>query len=290
MRLEAAKALVPFTVAGLLLVGCGAQSKAPDSATPPGVAGGRGTTTAQTVPTVEATTSRTVGPTERTTRPTTGTSQPSTPSREATTARVLKPKLTFTDRTVRFERPFRLKLRATTRPSAPVVYRVVADDPRDSSNGKCRVQGDRLTIDDVPSLSAACVVEARVPPASDVVTPPPVRAVITITPPPVQISVPERVVNWADASGGAVKIRILENSGDAYGMGVSSNTSQCTVPEGDAVSPAYPAKAGVTAYVATVEVQDPQGAQYQCELVATPLPQDIFHDVEGFSFTITVRP
>ena len=290
MRLEAAKTLVPFTVAGLLLVACGAQSKAGDSATPPGVAGGRETTTAQTVPTVEATTSRTVGPTERTTRPTTGTSQPSTPSREATTARVLKPKLTFTDRTVQFERPFRLRLRATTRPAAPVVYRVVADDPRDSSNGKCRVQGDRMTIDDVPSLSASCVVEARVPPTSGVVAPPPVRAVITITPPPVQISVPERVVHWADASEGAVKIRLLENSGDAYGMGVSSNTSQCTVPEGDAVSPAYPARAGVTEYVATVDVQDPQGAQYQCELVATPLPQDIFHDVEGFSFTITVRP
>ncbi|HEX5969011.1 MAG TPA: hypothetical protein VFY88_11080 [Intrasporangium sp.] len=282
--------MVAFTVAGLLLVACGEQSRSPDAATSPGGAGGRETTAVQTVPTVEATTPPTVDPREPTTVLTTGTSEPSTPSREATTARVLKPKLTFTDRTVQFERPFRLRLRATTRPSAPVVYRVVADDPRDSSSGKCRVEGDRLTLEDVPSLSAACVVEARVPPASGVVAPPPVRAVITITPPPVQISVPERVVSWAaDASAGAARIHIRENSGDAYGMGVTSNSSQCTIPE-DAVSPGYPARAGINEYVATVEVQDPQNAEYQCELVATPLPQDIFHDVEGFAFTITVRP
>ncbi len=287
MRLGAAKGWVPFTVAGLLLVACGQQARSPQAASSPGGTGGQESTAARTVP---ATTPRTVNPPERTTPPTGGTSQPPTPSRQPTTAGVLKPKLTFTDKTVQFERPFELRLRATTRPSASVVYRVVADDPRDSSNGKCRVEGDRLTLDDVPSLSAACVVEASVTPASGIVAPPPIRAVMTITPPPVQISVPERVVNWANASGGAFKIRIRENSGDAYGMGVTSNTPQCTVPEEDAVSPAYPVRAGVTQYVATVDVQDPQDAEYQCELVATPLPQDIFHDVEGFAFTITVRP
>ena len=287
MRLGAAKGWVPFTVAGLLLVACGQQARSPQAASSPGGTGGQESTAARTVP---ATTPRTVNPPERTTPPTGGTSQPPTPSRQPTTAGVLKPKLTFTDKTVQFERPFELGLRATTRPSASVVYRVVADDPRDSGNGKCRVQGDRLTLDDVPSLSAACVVEASVTPASGIVAPPPIRAVMTITPPPVQISVPERVVNWANASGGAFKIRIRENSGDAYGMGVTSNTPQCTVPEEDAVSPAYPVRAGVTQYVATVDVQDPQDAEYQCELVATPLPQDIFHDVEGFAFTITVRP
>jgi hypothetical protein len=113
---------------------------------------------------------------------------------------------------------------------------------------------------------------------------------MTITPPPVQISVPERVVNWQDASDGALKIRIQEDTGDAYGMGVTSNTPQCTIPAEDAVSPAFPVRAGVTEYFATVVVQDPQDAEYQCEFVATPLPQDIFHDEEGFAFTITVRP
>ena len=290
MRLEAAKGLVSLTVAGLVLVACGQQARSPDAASSPGGTGGQESTASRTVPTVAVTTPRTVNTPEPTMRPTSGNSQPATPSRGTTTTGAVTPKLTFTDRTVQFERPFRLRLRATTKPFAPVVYRVVADDPRDSSNGKCRVQGDRLTLDDVPSLSAACVVEASVTPASGIVAPPPVRAVVTITPPPVQISVPERVVNWENTSGGAFKIRIRENSGDAYGMGVTSNTPQCTVPEEDAVSPAYPVRAGVTEYVATVEVQDPQGAEYQCEFVATPLPQDIFHDVEGFPFTITVQP
>jgi len=290
-RPPTATKVAAFALAGLLLVACGKQPGTAGAETSPGAAGGPETTAAAPRSTTKSSsTDQTADTSEPTTRPTTEPSRASTPSREATTTGAVRPKLTFTDRTVQFERPFRLRLRATTRPSATVVYRVVADDPRDSSNGKCRVQGDRLTLDDVPSLSAACVVEASVTPASGIVAPPPVRAVMTITPPPVQISVPERVVNWENASGGAFKIRIREDSGDAYGMGVTSNTPQCTVPEENAVSPAYPVRAGVTEYFAAVEVQDPQGAEYQCEFVATPLPQDIFHDVEGFAFTITVRP
>ena len=289
-RPPTAAKVAAFALAALLLAACGKQPGPAGAETSPGAVVGPETTAAAPRSTTEASTDQTDDPSEPTTRPTTESSGASTPSREATTPGAVRPKLTFTDRTVQFERPFRLRLRATTRPFAPVVYRVVADDPRDSSNGRCRVQGDRLTLDDVPSLSAACVVEASVTPASGIVAPPPVRAVMTITPPPVQISVPERVVNWTNASGGAFKIRIRENSGDAYGMGVTSNTPQCTVPEEDAVSPAYPVRAGVTEYFATVEMQDPQDAEYQCEFVATPLPQDIFHDVEGFPFTITVRP
>ena len=289
-RPPTATKVAAFALAALLLAACGKQPGPAGAETSPGAVVGPETTAAAPRSTTEASTDQTDDPSEPTTRPTTESSGASTPSREATTLGAVTPKLTFTDRTVQFERPFRLRLRATTRPSAPVVYRVVTDDPRDSSNGKCRVQGDRLTLDDVPSLSAACVVEASVTPASGIVAPPPVRAVMTITPPPVQISVPERVVSWAaHVSGGAARIDVRENSGDAYGMGVTSNTPQCTIPEA-AVSPAYPVRAGVTEYVATVEVQDPQDAEYQCELVATPLPQDIFHDVEGFAFTITVRP
>ena len=258
-----------------MLVGCGTQG------------GGSGVTTPQATTAEPATTTPETSTTVTTVPPTSDPTESGTSTSTRTTAAVIRPRLTFNDKSVRFARPFRLRLGATTRPSVPVVYRIALDDVRGATDGQCRIDGDQLLLGDPPQLPVVCVVEASVPKASGRVSPRPVRAVIEVTPPPLRISVPDRQVQWSDDSGGVYAIRILEDSGDAYGMGVTSSSEQCTA--GD-VSPAYPVRAGTTEYTVNVTVQKPEGAAYTCELVVTPQPQDIFHDVEGIPFVLTVSP
>jgi hypothetical protein len=202
----------------------------------------------------------------------------------------VRPTLSFRDQSVLFRRPFALALRAKTSPPVTVRYRLVTDDARGDTNGWCHVNGNRLTLEEPPNLSlpVTCVVEASVPPASGLVPPRPVRAALQVNPPPLQISVPDRQVQWTAASGGVVSLRILEDTGNAYSMDVSSdNEDQCNV---EGVSPAFPAPAGTTEFVAKVTVQNPDGASYQCGFTATAGPQDIFHDVEPYPFTVTIVP
>ena len=204
-----------------------------------------------------------------------------------TTPGVIRPNLTFPDRTVRFERPFSVRLQATTSPPVPVVFRALVGDERGINDAQCRVDGDRLLIGDPPSLSAACVVEASIPPAPGRVPPPPVSSVVTVGFPQFNVSVPPvPPVEWR-RSGSQIEVVIREDSGDAYGMWVGTSDGDCTAGE---PSPRYPARPPTTAYTAVIALPDPHGTPYTCTFTAFAVPQDIAGGVASREFSVRVMP
>ena len=295
---------VLFT-AGLNLFGCGSAGN-PGVVTPaptpvasmttasPGKAG-TSSTASRTLRATQATASPTDSP--GVTKPATATTTPGATEPTAigrtraatrtTTAGVIRPVLTFNDRTVRFERPFVVRLQATTSPRVPVVFRALVGDERGINDAQCRVEGDRLLIGDPPSLSAACVVEASIPPAPGRIPPPPVQSVVTIGFPQFNVSVPPvPPVEW-HRSGGEIEVVIREDSGDAYGMWVSTTDGECTAGE---PSPPYRAPAGTTAYRVIIALPDPRDTSYTCTFMAWAIPQDIAGGVASREFTVRVTP
>ena len=296
-----------LSTAGISLVGCGsaagpsAVTPAPTPALAPvttrspveaarsGVAS-RSVGTTQTTPSAANHTGVT-GPataslTSGANRPTAATRTPAATT-TITTSGVIRPTLTFPNRTVRFERPFRVRLQAMTNPPVPVVFRALVGDERGINDAQCRVQGDRLLIGDPPSLRAACVVEASIPPAPGRVPPPPVTSVVTIDFPRFNVSVPPvPPVEWG-RSGGEVEVGIREDSGDAYGMWVSTTEGDCTAGE---PSPRYPARPPTTAYTVVIALPDPRGTAYTCTFMAWAVPQDIAGGVANREFSVRVTP
>ena len=309
-RLRRACALVAvLSTAGLSLSGCGSAGN-PGVVTPAPTPVASMTTSSPGKAATSFTGSRTLGTTQATTSATespgvtkpataTTTSRATEPTairrtRAATTTTtttpgvvVIRPTLTFPDRTVRFERPFRVRLHATTNPPVPVVFRALVGDERGINDAQCRVQGDRLLIGDPPSLSAACVVEASIPPAPGRVPPQPVQSVVTIGFPQLNVSVPPvPPVEW-HRSGGEIEVVIREDSGDAYGMWVSTTDGECTAGE---PSPPYRAPAGTTAYRVIIALPDPRDTSYTCTFMAWAVPQDIAGGVASREFTVSVTP
>lgn len=299
--LRACTIVALLSTAGLNLFGCGsavnpsAVTPAPTPVAPvtslsavkapTSPAGSRTFGTTQTTP--SATDSGGVTRPATATRPPVATRTPAATTTPITTPGVTRPTLTFPDRTVRFERPFRVRLQATTNPPVPVVFRALVGDERGINDAQCRVQGDRLLIGDPPSLTAACVVEASISPAPGRVPPPPVSSVVTIGFPQFNVSVPPiPPVEWG-RSGGEIEVGIREDSGDAYGMWVSTLDGDCTAGE---PSPRYPARPPTTAYTVVIALPDPRGTPYTCTFMAWAVPQDIAGGVASREFTVRVTP
>ena len=302
--LRALTVIAVLSTAGLNLIGCGSAGN-PGVVTPAPTPVAPMTTPSPGQPATSSAGSRSLGTTQATTSPTgsPGVTKPATATttpgateptalrrtRAATTTTpgVIRPVLTFNDRTVRFERPFVVRLQATASPPVPVVFRALVGDEQGINDAQCRVEGDRLLIGDPPSLSAACVVEASIPPAPGRVPPPPVQSVVTIGFPQFNVSVPPvPPVEW-HRSGGEIEVVIHEDSGDAYGMWVSTTDGECTAGE---PSPRYRAPAGTTAYRVIIALPDPRDTSYTCAFMAWAVPQDIAGGVASREFTVRVTP
>lgn len=288
--LRALTVIAVVSTAGLNLIGCGSAGN-PGVVTPAPTPVAPMTTPSPGQPATSSAGSGSLGTTQATTSPTDspGVAQPATATTTpgATEPTAIRPVLTFSDRSVRFERPFVVRLQATISPPVPVVFRALVGDEQGINDAQCRVEGDRLLIGDPPSLSAACVVEASIPPAPGRVPPPPVRSVVTIGFPQFNVSVPPvPPVEW-HRSGGGIEVIIREDSGDAYGMWVSTTDGECTAGE---PSPRYRAPAGTTAYRVIIALPDPRDTSYTCTFMAWAVPQDIAGGVASREFAVRVTP
>ena len=198
-----------------------------------------------------------------------------------------KPKITFKDDAVRYERPFSIALKAKVSPSIPLKYSLVAA----GSGDECKVSKGKLTLTGFqPTLTTDCKVRVAAAASSpNYESPKPVVATIHVDFPSWNVKATSPDPVQYDAAGNQVQVTVIEESGDALGM-----TAEQTGGEGNcelvSSTPEQP-KAGTTKYVIVLAVTGP-AAGYECAMTARALPPDYF-DPGGKpedDFTVTVVP
>lgn len=283
----------------VLLAACGGAdtsgSRASSSGSGPSgtTAGTSPTGSASATPSDTSTPSRSRAPSVSPTATATGSGSPRTtstpPKSTAPSKKPTTPVITFSDRTVTFERPFSLNPGAKVSPSVALDYRVIRGGTGSYNDEQCRIVKGRLRLADPPRLSAACVVEAYVPDSAGHPPAEPRRALISFDFPRLAVAASSVVVDWSE-SGPTVRVAVREDSGDAYGMAIWSTdgaTERCR--PGD-VAPGYPSPAGTTEYRLSVSLEDPLGSSYTCNMIAISMPEDIAGGKAYDEFTITVDP
>jgi hypothetical protein len=210
------------------------------------------------------------------------------------TVRPAKTKLTFVDRSPRYERPFAYTLKAKVSPQIPLKYTLVEA----GSGEECKVSDGKLTLTDVkPSLEATCKVKVTAAKTSpNYEAPKPVVATIKVRYPSwdVDASGANVVYEWTDP--GEVRVTIRERSGDALGISVGQieGDGNCDVVK---ISPSDPAPPGTTKYVVRISVPNPADTGspggYECGMQVNALPPDYSCCAGGTTsdrFTVKVDP
>jgi len=199
--------------------------------------------------------------------------------------RPAKPKITFADKSVRWNRQFSYALKAKVTPSIPLKFSLV-----DAGSGPdCRVSSGKLTLTGVqPSLTANCRVKVAAAKTSpNYVAPKAVIATIHVDFPAWDVeAISPGVVDYSE-HGSLVEVTVREHSGNALGMWADGD-DRCNAIE---FSP-NPPPLGTTTYIVVLDVIEPGPDGYECHMTARALPPDYFDPggTPSDSFTVTVVP
>jgi hypothetical protein len=205
------------------------------------------------------------------------------------TIRKGQPKITFKGKSVTYQRPFSIALKASSSLPITIKFRK-ASNAEDKS---CRVQGTTLTLggdpalDGLPQLRQSCTVQAYAEDSSLYETPKPVSATFGIEVPNVNIRFagdPDPYSYGADASP---QLDFTESSHGVGGVVVDDvscdqDSLEATVTPGPTVSP------GRTVYHLNLVLQPPTSTTYRCTVTVKATPPDYQRNQQNFQAQTTI--
>ncbi len=202
-----------------------------------------------------------------------------------------KPVIKFGDDSTRFARPFKHTLDVNVTPDIPLKMEVVVGAQGGNNDEFCTIKSGALvfnptpTADDFPQIPAVCVVKVSGTGTKNYEAPKAVSRKITINLAAFDVNAREDINVDLSADGDVVTFPVRENSGDAFGINVSSDDFECevlsTTPD--------PAPAGTKLYQSQVRLQD-TGVAYDCAMTAQAVPPDYQGGKFKDDFTIHVVP
>ncbi len=202
------------------------------------------------------------------------------------------PVIKFSDATTRFARPFKYPLKVSSTPKIPLT--IVVDHGAAGGNNDefCAVDASGAlvfnpvpTADDFPQIPATCVVKVSGSATENYDAPKTVSRKIRIGLAAFDVNAQEVINVDLSDDGDVVDFRVRENSGDAFGIFVSSENFECdvlpTTPD--------PGPAGTKLYMGHVKLQN-TGVPYDCAMTAQAAPPDYQGGKFKDDFTIRVVP
>ncbi len=202
------------------------------------------------------------------------------------------PVIKFSDATTRFARPFKYPLKVTSVPKIPLT--IVVDHGAAGGNNDefCKVDGNGALVFDptptatnFPQIPATCVVKVSGTASENYDAPKSVSRKIKIGLAAFDVNAQEVINVDLSSDGDVVDFRVRENSGDAFGIFVSSEDFECealpTTPD--------PGPAGTKLYMGHVKLQA-TGVPYDCRMTAQAAPPDYQGGKFKDDFTIHVVP
>lgn len=197
------------------------------------------------------------------------------------------PVISFVALNVPFQRPFKaFPLRASSKPPIKLKYRVIPtgtemDDYCAVTSGGALILKLVPTLAKFPQLDGDCRVQVSAAETSpNYTTPEPRTRTIRIKKPVFDVDGQSRTVTITGVT--TVTMTILENSGDALGMGVEETDD----PDGNCSDRSDPVASGRTKYTFTVQVKV---GSYNCTFKAQAEPPDWQGDGFEDTFTLTVN-
>lgn len=198
-----------------------------------------------------------------------------------------KPVIKFGARETRFRSALHLDLNASVSPKIKLAYKVIRGASGTANDQYCAVTSDGFlvwtqqpTVDEHPALDAYCMVRVSAAGSSDNwVTPKSVQGLVHIGYPSWKVNAPDQTLTAKqDVEGWYVIVTVNEDNGSALGIDIFGDCGSGST-EGQAI------KAGTKTYKVRVNVNDPNGGTYSCNLHASALPQDYHQGNAGTSDT-----
>ena len=202
------------------------------------------------------------------------------------------PVIKFSDASTRFARPFKYPLKVTSIPKIPLD--IVVDHGAAGGNNDefCKVDASGALVFDpmptatnFPQIPATCVVKVSGTATENYDAPKPVSRKIKIGLAAFDVNAQELINVDLSSDGDVVDFRVRENSGDAFGIFVSSEDFECealpTTPD--------PGPAGTKLYMGHVKLQA-TGVPYDCRMTAQAAPPDYQGGKFKDDFVIHVVP
>jgi hypothetical protein len=202
------------------------------------------------------------------------------------------PVIKFSDASTRFARPFKFPLKVRSTPTIPLT--IVVDHGAAGGNNDefCAIDANGAlvfkpvpTADDFPQIPATCVVKVTGTATENYDAPESVSRKIRIGLAAFDVNAQEVINVDLSSDGDVVDFRVRENSGDAFGIFVSSEDFECdvlpTTPD--------PGPAGTKLYMGHVKLQA-TGVPYDCRMTAQAAPPDYQGGKFKDDFVIHVVP